>query len=219
MTDSAFTGERLHDQDALFAIDLIRHRAAYRHAAEHVAGRRTVEFGSGSGYGAAELAAAGIDLVCLDRIASDRTHRDSGACFVRADLRRAPIAAGRFGAALSFQVIEHLEDPEPYLSAITRSLRDIQTDVKEADAMLLSDELAKRLDRMARRAYRAMHLRGYGRIDLRVTDEGRIVVLEVNANPELAWGDDFSASAEKAGIDYDALIQRIVNLGLRGAGQ
>jgi len=124
MTDSAFTGERLHDQDALFAIDLIRHRAAYRHAAEHVAGRRTVEFGSGSGYGAAELAAAGIDLVCLDRIAPDRTHRDSGACFVRADLRRAPIAAGRFGAALSFQVIEHLEDPEPYLSAITRSLRD-----------------------------------------------------------------------------------------------
>ena len=40
-------------------------------------------------------------------------------------------------------------------------------------------------------------------------------MLEANPNPQIAKGEDFAASAEKAGIGYDALLQRIVNLGLR----
>ena len=40
-------------------------------------------------------------------------------------------------------------------------------------------------------------------------------VLEANPNPQLAYGEDFAESAERAGIDYPDLLQRIVNLGLR----
>ena len=40
-------------------------------------------------------------------------------------------------------------------------------------------------------------------------------VLEANPNPQIAKGEDFAASAEKAGIGYEALLQRILNLGLR----
>jgi D-alanine-D-alanine ligase len=40
-------------------------------------------------------------------------------------------------------------------------------------------------------------------------------VLEANPNPQIAKGEDFAASAEKAGVSYDALLQRILNLGLR----
>ena len=54
-----FTGERLHDDLALFALDLARHRAAYEFARERVAGRRVLDLGCGSGSGAALLAALG----------------------------------------------------------------------------------------------------------------------------------------------------------------
>ena len=40
-------------------------------------------------------------------------------------------------------------------------------------------------------------------------------VLLSGGNPQIAKGEDFAASAESAGLPYDALIQRIVNLGLR----
>jgi len=40
-------------------------------------------------------------------------------------------------------------------------------------------------------------------------------VLEANPNPQLAYGEDFAESAERAGLDYDALLQQILNLGLR----
>jgi D-alanine-D-alanine ligase len=39
-------------------------------------------------------------------------------------------------------------------------------------------------------------------------------VLEANPNPAIAEFDDCALSAEKAGIKYPELIQRIINLGL-----
>jgi D-alanine-D-alanine ligase len=56
---------------------------------------------------------------------------------------------------------------------------------------------------------------GYGRIDLRLDAEGRVWVLEANPNPQIARGEDFAASAERVGVSYEALLQRILNLGLR----
>jgi len=66
-----FTGERLHESDALFGVDLLRHRAAYREAiriAREVGVERVLEMGSGTGYGAAELAAALPWVVAIDRV-------------------------------------------------------------------------------------------------------------------------------------------------------
>ena len=40
-------------------------------------------------------------------------------------------------------------------------------------------------------------------------------MIEANPNPQIAKGEDFAASADAAGLTYDSLIQRIVNLGLR----
>jgi D-alanine-D-alanine ligase len=57
-------------------------------------------------------------------------------------------------------------------------------------------------------------LSGYARIDLRLADDGRIVVLEANPNPQLAKGEDFADAAAKAGIAYESLLERIMTLGL-----
>jgi D-alanine-D-alanine ligase len=74
---------------------------------------------------------------------------------------------------------------------------------------------ADRIQRVAKRTYRALDLNGYARIDLRMDDSGRIYVLEANPNPNLAYGEDFAESAEVHGISYERLLDRIIALGLR----
>jgi len=79
----------------------------------------------------------------------------------------------------------------------------------------LAPEVATEVARIAKRTYRALGLSGYARIDLRLTDAGRLFVIEANPNPDLTRDEDFALSAEAAGIDYPALLQRILVLGMR----
>jgi D-alanine-D-alanine ligase len=76
-------------------------------------------------------------------------------------------------------------------------------------------DLEAAIGKMAKRVYRAVELTGYGRIDLRLDNEGRIYVLEANPNPQIAYGEDFAESAHHAGIEYGDLLDRILALGLR----
>lgn len=69
--------------------------------------------------------------------------------------------------------------------------------------------------KMCKRVYRALDLSGYARMDLRMTDDGRLYILEANPNPNLAYGEDFAESADKAGVTYEDLLQKILNLGQR----
>jgi D-alanine-D-alanine ligase len=89
--------------------------------------------------------------------------------------------------------------------------RGITTD----EAKDLPIELSESIRRVCKRAYRDLGLSGYARIDLRLTPEGRFYILEANPNPQLAYGEDFAESAERSGISYEDLLQRIVRLGLR----
>jgi D-alanine-D-alanine ligase len=73
----------------------------------------------------------------------------------------------------------------------------------------------ERLQRIARRTYRALDLNGYARVDIRMDHQGRVYVLEANPNPNLAYGEDFSESAEAAGVSYERLLERIISLGRR----
>jgi D-alanine-D-alanine ligase len=79
----------------------------------------------------------------------------------------------------------------------------------------LPDAQSEKIQHLCKRAFRALELSGYARIDLRLDAAGNVWVLEANPNPQIAKGEDFAASAEKMGIGYEALLQRIVNLGLR----
>ena len=78
----------------------------------------------------------------------------------------------------------------------------------------LPREIVTRLDSLSRRIFRALGLSGYARMDFRLAPDGRIFVLEANANPNLAEEEDFAQSALAAGIAYDELLERIITLGL-----
>jgi D-alanine-D-alanine ligase len=83
----------------------------------------------------------------------------------------------------------------------------------------LPDELRARLQKVAVDAYRALRVRDYGRVDLRLTDTGDIYVLEVNASCYLERESEFAMSAAAAGMDYPRLIEQIVNLALERYGK
>jgi D-alanine-D-alanine ligase len=79
----------------------------------------------------------------------------------------------------------------------------------------LDDAVWKRIARISKRVYRLCQMHDYGRIDLRLTPDNRIVILEVNPNPNIAGDDELAESAKKAGIAYHGLIDRIMRLALK----
>ncbi len=78
----------------------------------------------------------------------------------------------------------------------------------------IDDSLTEQIQRVARRSFRALELSGYARLDLRLTEAGQVHVIEVNPNPDLAIEEDIAESAHHRGIEYPALIQRILGLGI-----
>jgi D-alanine-D-alanine ligase len=70
------------------------------------------------------------------------------------------------------------------------------------------------IPKLAKRVYRILDISSYARLDLRLTDDGIIYVLEANPNAAISRDDDVACSAEKAGLSYEKLIQRILNMGL-----
>ena len=79
----------------------------------------------------------------------------------------------------------------------------------------LSGPIVESIARTCRRVYHLLQIRDYGRIDLRLTPDEKVVVLEANANPDLAYGEEVAEAAEKAGISYEKLIEQILRLALR----
>ncbi len=76
----------------------------------------------------------------------------------------------------------------------------------------VSEELATRMQQVAADAFQALRLRDYARVDLRVTAKEEIYVIEVNPNCYLERSAEFASAAAKEGIDYNTLINRIVEL-------
>ena len=123
MTDTTFTGERLHASDDLFAVDLVRHRAAYEYALERPAVDRLLDLGCGSGYGTRMLAEAHSGVVGLDRIVPDASQRSDEGSFVRGNLAALPFRAASFSRIVSFQLIEHFADATVYVDAVANLVR------------------------------------------------------------------------------------------------
>lgn len=79
----------------------------------------------------------------------------------------------------------------------------------------LDEAMVVRIDRVCKKVYHVLQIRDYGRIDLRLTPDDKLVVLEANPNPDLARGEDVAEAAERGGISHEELIDRIVNLAMR----
>ena len=78
----------------------------------------------------------------------------------------------------------------------------------------LPEGIGKNLRKLAHNIYAWLRIRGFGRIDLRLSSRNELFVIEANPNPSLAMEDDFAQSAQAEGMPYDQLIQEILNAAL-----
>jgi len=76
-------------------------------------------------------------------------------------------------------------------------------------------QLASQLIETTKKVWRLFALRGYARVDFRVDANGKPWVLEINPNCCISTDAGFAAAAERAGIAYDELIDRVTFAALR----
>jgi D-alanine-D-alanine ligase len=75
----------------------------------------------------------------------------------------------------------------------------------------LPARIANQVKSYSRKAFRALKLRDYARIDYRLTDGGRLVFIEANANSDLT-PHTLGRNLCFAGIAYHNLIPRLVEI-------
>jgi D-alanine-D-alanine ligase len=82
----------------------------------------------------------------------------------------------------------------------------------------LTVEETRTIQDLARRAFRALKLRGYARIDFRMTPDGVFYCLEANTLPGMTALSLIPQAAAAAGISFPELCERIVQLALETQG-
>ncbi len=78
----------------------------------------------------------------------------------------------------------------------------------------IPEALRKRLAGTTLACAKAFGLRGYARVDFRMTRSGKLCVLEVNPNPDISSSAGLSRAARASGYSHNDLINEIFRLGL-----
>lgn len=86
--------------------------------------------------------------------------------------------------------------------------------IKSVYAGKLANGVEEHIREVCKRAYRALDIKSYLRFDIRLTNKGRVYIIEPNANPCIAKIDEVAQSAAKVGVSYEQLINKIVKLAL-----
>jgi D-alanine-D-alanine ligase len=87
--------------------------------------------------------------------------------------------------------------------------------IEQGPAEGLPPELVRHIESSSKRIYRLLSLSGYGRLDYRLTPDGRYFLLEANPNPDIARDEEFASAAISRGYTYESVIQKVLNLGRR----
>lgn len=108
-----------------------------------------------------------------------------------------------------FEFLFNEDDDVKFQSVERKAKGDIKTQCP-AD---IPDELRDEMQEIAIKSFYAMRAKGYFRVDFRIDREGRAQVIEVNIMPGLEKDKSFfNRAAEIAGIEYDELINILVDI-------
>lgn len=71
----------------------------------------------------------------------------------------------------------------------------------------LDAKITRNAQELARAAHQALGCYGFSRVDLRVTEEGEVYILEVNTIPGMTATSDLPQAARAAGISFEELVK------------
>jgi D-alanine-D-alanine ligase len=121
------------------------------------------------------------------------------------------------GRDLAVSVLD--DEPLPVVEAIPRDddFYDFESryEIGRTDFVCPADlpgDAAGRAQELALRTYRLLGLEGFGRVDLMLDETGELWVLEANPIPGLTETSLLPQAAEAAGIGFDELVGRILEL-------
>jgi D-alanine-D-alanine ligase len=75
----------------------------------------------------------------------------------------------------------------------------------------LSADIDEKARSLARKAFQVLGCVDCARVDMRLDDEGNLYILEINSLPSLGEHGSFTHAAEAVGLDYPALVNRLVD--------
>lgn len=113
------------------------------------------------------------------------------------------------------EIIYSLPPGKPHL--LTYAAKWIRGDeyfkgTREQCPPVVDDELKARIDCLAMKAYHALGCRNYASIDLRLNDEGQVMVIDINPNTDISMGGGTRYPLEVQNMDYTSFIDEIIRL-------
>jgi D-alanine-D-alanine ligase len=79
----------------------------------------------------------------------------------------------------------------------------------------IDSEIQKKVEELAKKAYKALGCRDYARVDVRVSNDGTPFVIEINPNPDVSSDSGFARAAAASGKSYSELLFTITNFALQ----
>ncbi len=76
----------------------------------------------------------------------------------------------------------------------------------------ISDEIAEEMTQLSKEAFRALQLRDFARVDIRMDKDNKIYLLEINSMASLGRTGSYVYAAQVAGYDYKALVNKMLDV-------
>lgn len=78
----------------------------------------------------------------------------------------------------------------------------------------LDNDIKGKIEKVTIKAYKEIGCRDYGRIDLRLKNDGKFYILEVNTNPDISPDAGLAHAASVSGLNYSQFIGKIASMAL-----
>lgn len=76
----------------------------------------------------------------------------------------------------------------------------------------IPDELAKQMQQISIEAFKALELRDFARVDIRLDKDGNIYLLEINSMASLGLTGSYPTAARVAGYDFEKLVTKMLDV-------